>query len=204
MKDKINKLDLDEKVNKILFNQDKIFEELKSIKGEEDQILNEEKILEKEENQEILSLKNIEKLEKKIDKELSHNMKKITYKDVFKSFVGSFVALVAHFVFVKTHEFGDKTSMYVATVLYIASFFIVIIFLYYTGFRNIKKNLLFNFLPKRALLIYFVSLFTTFFVYLLFGVITSHLDVYSVYKALGAGLVPATLGASTADLIGHE
>lgn len=195
---------LEKKIDKILINQEKIFKELKEIKGEEDLILKEEKLVEKEENQELLSLKNIEKLEKKIDSELTHNMRKITYKDIFKSFVGSFVALVAHFVFAKAYHFAEEITIYIASLLYITSFLIVIVFLYYTGFRKIKRQLLFNFFPKRALLIYFVSLFTTFFVYALFGVLYSHFNFEFIYKAVASGLVPAVLGASTADLIGHE
>lgn len=74
--------------------------------------------------------------------------------------------------------------------------------LYFTGFRQIRKKLLFNFLPLRATILYGVSIITIIFVNFLFGQISEY-TIINLYNLVAANIILAVIGAGTADLIGR-
>lgn len=165
---------------------------------ERKELINEETSLLSEEE----ALKELEKLEKTIKQGSLNPLKKVTRRDVFKSFIGAFFGIMGHFAFYKGADIAVGLSFLRATSLYLVAFVIIIVMLYYTGFRKIKTNFVMKFLPFRAVVIYLVSALTVIIVNLLFNKIHIPIDFMEVYKLVGASIILAVIGAGTADLIG--
>lgn len=199
---------LNEKLDKILKNQEKILREEKRILGKEEELeILEREELEKEDlNQrtEEETLDELLNLEKKFKFKENDSLKKITKKDLFKGFVGAFFGMMGHFAFYKGYTIGLDLSFYQATVLYFVAFLIIVIMLYFTGFRKVKKHIVLRFMPLRALILYCVSIFTIILIYFLFGKVHFPVDFLELYKMVGASITLAVMGAGTADLIGGE
>lgn len=205
----VKRNDLNEKLNLILNNQNKILKNEAKILGTEEDIESLEKEEDKEENIEIKdeekALEELSKLEKDIKLNNKDSpLKKITQKDIMKGFVGAFFGVVSHFAFTEGKILSTHLNIYNSTFLYIISFLIINVMLYYTGFRKIEKQILFKFMPLRAITIYLVSILTIIFVYLLFGSITLSISFLDLYKLIAANMIIAIIGAGTADLIGRE
>ncbi|MCA9459350.1 MAG: hypothetical protein KC550_02265 [Nanoarchaeota archaeon] len=197
---------LNEKLDLILENQKKILKNEEKILGEEAKI---EKLDEEELLKEDLELKGEEevleelsKLEKDFKMSISSPLKRITKRDLVKGFIGAFVGVVSHYSFSKAVDLSNELSMVYASLLYIVAFFIIVIMLYYAGFRSIQKKLIFKFMPMRALILYIVSVFTVILVYLIFGKVHLPIEFGELYRMVGASIVLAVMGAGTADLIG--
>jgi uncharacterized membrane protein len=109
---------------------------------------------------------------------------------------------MGHFAFSKAADIAKTLSMYQTTILYIVAAIMIVIMLYYTGFRNVEKQVILKFMPLRAMTLYSVSIFTIIFVNLIFGKIHFSLEFTEVYKIVGASVILAVMGAGTADLIG--
>ena len=200
------KMSLNDKLDEILKNQKKILRNEEKILGEEREIeaLEKEEIEKEELNirNEEEALKELLKLEKEMKKGFFNPLNKITKRDIFKSFVGAFFVIMGHFAFYKGADIAIGLSFMRATVLYVVAFFIIIVMLYYTGFRQIKKHIVLKFLPLRAIIIYFVSVLTILFVNLLFNKVHFPIEFMELYKLVGASIILAVIGAGTADLIG--
>ena len=201
------KISINEKLDLILDNQKKIILNEKKIMGEEEKIeiyektkINEEQTVIKDEKEIIDELN---KLEKEIKKTISNPIKNITQKDIIKGFIGAFIGVMSHFAFSKAIDIAQDLSFLRATILYLVAFIIILVMLYYTGFRAVEKNLALKFMPIRALVLYTVSIFTIIFVYVLFGKIyfTSFTEIYIL---VSASIILAVMGAGTADLIGRN
>ena len=198
---------LNKKLDKILENQEKIL-------GEEKEILEKEKILEEMEEKDLKrdkdimksekeALQELEKLEQKLKERTQSPLKSVTKKDVAKGVVGAFVGVVGHYAFLKGKEFAQSLNFWNATILYLVSIAMLIIILYYTGFRTVERKTLIKFLPTRVLILYLTAIFTILVIYLFFGILKFSLSFIELYKLVGANIVLATLGAGTADLIGR-
>lgn len=205
---KIQKNSLNEKLDLILKNQELILENEAKILGEEAKIeemetqeLNEEKKFEKSEDE---ALKELKTLEHQMKKNFSSPLKKITKRDVFKGFIGAFIGVVGHYAFSKATDIAPTLGFWRSTVLYIVAFAIIVVMLYYTGFRNIKKNIVLKFIPLRAITLYSVSIVTILIVYLMFGKIYFPISFMELYSLVGASIILAVIGAGTADLIGRS
>lgn len=197
---------LNEKLNKILLNQKIIIEN-------ENKILGEEFNLEQLENQELLkedlnqkteedALYELTNLESDLKKKLFSPINKITTRDLFKGFIGAFLGIMGHFAFYKGSEIAQTLTIFMATVLYLIAMAIIVIMLYYTGFRKVRKHIILRFMPIRALILYSVSIFVILWVNLLFGKIHFPISFLEIYKLVGSSIILAVLGAGTADLIG--
>ena len=198
---------LNKKLDKILENQKKILEKEGDILEEENKIEElEKKELKKEEeiqNSEKDALEELKELEKKM-KSSPSPLYLLTKKDVVKGFIGAFIGVMSHFAFTKAAAIAPEISLYRATLLYIIAFIILIGMIYYSGFRNVKKNLLFNFLPLRATILFVVAIFTIIFVNLIFGQIQTPITFEQIYTLVSANIILAVIGAATADLIGRN
>lgn len=199
---------LNEKLDLILSNQEKILENEQKILGEEALIkdleiqeLENEKNFQKSEKD---MLKEIDALEKNFQKSSSNIMKNISYRDAVKGFIGSFIAGMGHFAFAKGYEISLEIDILRATYLYIVAFFMIILMLYYTGFKNVKKHLVMKFMPLRVLILYSVSIVSILLINILFGKLYFPTTFTSVYTLVGASIILAVMGAGTADLIGRE
>ena len=203
---KNQKVSINEKLDLILKNQTKILNNEKRIIGEETKIekfetkeLKEENIAIKDDKEILEELSNLEKQIKKVS---SNPIKNITKRDIVKGFIGAFIGVMSHFTFSKAADIALTLSFLRATVLYIIAFLIIIIMLYYTGFRSVEKSIVLKFMPIRAIVLYTVSIVTIIFVYVLFG----KLQVVSfkeIYILVSASIILAVMGAGTADLIGR-
>lgn len=207
----MKKSSTEKKLDEILKLQKKILREEKSISKTEQEVLKLEKeelkgekeILAKE-DEELATLKRIEELEKKISKDTKGRaLRKITYRDITKGIIGSFFGIVGHFAFAKGVGLSQEFSFLRSTTLFITSFIIIVLFLYFAGFRKVDDEMLFKFLPVRALVIYFTAIFTTLLVLTLYAQITINTPFIQIYNTLAAVSVLAVMGAGTADLIGE-
>lgn len=206
---KVKKLSQNDKLEKILKNQDKILKSQNIILKKEKTILNEEMKIEKEETnieqkseQEILD--ELLKFEKKIDIEKNKPLYDLTKKDLFKGFVGASFGILGHFSFTKGVDLALTLNMLQVSILYVVGLVLLIIMLYYTGFRKVKKHLIFSFMPVRILVLYGVSIVAIILINLLFGKISFPIDIDVLYKIVGTNIILAVLGAGTADLIGKN
>lgn len=195
---------------KILSLQKKILEKETSIEKKEEEVLRlereelkeEDKILNEEELA-LEELKKIEELEKKILKDVEGSaIKKVTYRDVTKGMIGAFFGIVGHFAFAKGSDIASYLSYTRSTVLLLVSFAVIVIFLYFAGFRKVDDTFKFKFIPVRAIVIYFSALTTIFIVLSLYGVFTIDTTFKEFYTTIAAISLLAVLGAGTADLIG--
>lgn len=207
------KLSLNEKLDLILQNQQTILENEARILGEEEKILQKEEEIEQLEKEEINNekkyhsqeegtLESLMALQQKLERESKNSMRRITKKDFFKGFIGAFIGVMSHFAFLKAVDVSVELSFIRATALYIVAAIIIITMLYFTGFRQIRKKLLFNFLPLRATILYGVSIITIIFVNFLFGQISEY-TIINLYNLVAANIILAVIGAGTADLIGR-
>ncbi|MCA9495673.1 MAG: hypothetical protein KC589_01920 [Nanoarchaeota archaeon] len=198
--------DLNEKLDLILENQKRILENEEKILGEEAKIekMEEEELLKEDEElkDEAQVLSELSKLEKDIKMSVSSPLKRITKRDIVKGFIGAFVGVVSHFSFSKAVDLSNDLNLIYASILYVVAFVIIVVMLYYAGFRAIQKRIIFKFMPMRALVLYIVSVFTVILVYLLFGKVHLPINYLELYKMVGASIVLAVMGAGTADLIG--
>ena len=207
--------DLNKKLDLILENQKKILKSESEILGEEEKILDKEKKIEELEKKALKHEKNIEKsekeiyeefayLEKKLKDSISIPLKNITKRDIIKGFIGSFIGVMSHFAFTKGATIAIKLDFYRSTILYLTAFLIIFIMLYYSGFKNVEKRLVFKFMPLRATLLYTVSIFTIIFINLLFGEINFGINFIELYNIVAANIILGVIGAGTADLIGRN
>jgi uncharacterized membrane protein len=195
-----NKLDLIIKnQKKILKNEEKILGKEEELEDLERQDLEEDKKASLNEEE---TLNELAKIEKKLNQSISKPLKLVTKRDIFKGFIGAFVGVMGHFAFSKAADIAKTLSMYQTTILYVVAAIMIVIMLYYTGFRNVEKQIVLKFMPLRAITLYSVSIFTILFVNLIFGKIHFPLEFTEVYRLVGASIILAVMGAGTADLLG--
>lgn len=206
IKTKIPKNTLNEKLDQILQNQKTILKNEEKILGEEKKIETLEKLDLAQDKQVTLSeqetLNELDKIEKKLNQSIKKPLKKVTKRDFFKGFIGAFVGVMGHFAFSKGAELSKSLTMLQTTFLYIVAAVIIIIMLYYTGFRKIEKQIVLKFMPLRAITLYTVSIITILLVNLMFNKIHFPLHFTEMYKLVGASIILAVMGAGTADLLG--
>lgn len=202
----------DEKLNLILKRLEAIEKNQKVLQKEEETVISlekkeisEESVIEHNEEEEIDELKKIEALEEDIKKGLKESpIKRVTYKDVTKGIIGAFFGIIGHFAFVEGTHISEHFSFLRSSLLLITSFFIIIMFLYFSGFRKVDDDFVFKILPVRAIVIFFSSIFTVFFVLLIYGMIGADTSFNHIYNSVAAISILAVIGAGTADLIGKN
>lgn len=190
---------LNEKLDLIISNQNKILSKEDEIQELEKQDLAQDIQVTKSEEE---TLSELAKIEAKLNSSITKPLKLVTKRDIFKGFIGSFVGVMGHFAFSKAADIADTLSIYQTSILYIVAAVIIVIMLYYTGFRSIEKQIVLKFMPLRAVTLYTVSIFTIIFVNILFGKIHFPLEFIEIYKIVGASIILAVMGAGTADLLG--
>lgn len=203
---------LEKQQNKILDLQKKILNKESNISKKEDLFLDfekkeldDDKILEKDEALELDELKKIEELELNIKRKVGESpLKRITYRDITKGMIGAFFGIVGHFAFVEGVHIAEEFTILRSTALLVTSFIIIVLFLYFTGFRTVTDDLLYKFMPIRALVIYFSAMITVVVVLLLYGKIDFSMPFHAIYNTVAAISILAVLGAGTADLIGKN
>ncbi len=188
---------IQEKENKLEMEEERIEQEEKDILVQENKIEAEEaKLLEEQ--------KKIETMTSDIEKKLTDKpLQKITMRDITKGIIGAFVGVAAHFTFTYVREIAENIDYPRATVLYILSYIIGFLFIYKTGFRDVREIKFMKFLPIRVTVIYVTCIGVTLIVLFLFNLVEIH-NLGLLYKQIAVTSIPAILGAGTADMIGRE
>jgi uncharacterized membrane protein len=180
----------------VLLRLDRIEELLKTQKKEEAQI-------EREEEKELSEVQRLEKLEAEIQKEVApHPMRRITYHDITKGMIGAFVGIVGHFAFFYGHHIAETLSMQRATLLLVVSLALLVIFLYFSGFRRVKEYT--KYLPIRVFTIFVTAMVVCIGVLFMFNILPWPTTWHDLYLNVAAVSILGVMGAATADLIGGE
>ncbi len=192
-------------LKKIEKRLDSIEKNQQRVLSEEEEVIKEEKEEITEQKQEISELKNLEELEKKIDQEVKKSpLTNISFRDFYKSIIGAFIGVIGHFSFFYGVELAHDITITRAIVLYLVSFMIGILFVYFAGFRKVQDLNISKFVPVRVLVIYMTSIAVIIIVLYLFGFISTHSTIEEIFKNVSTISILAVLGASTADLIGGK
>ena len=193
------------KIDEVLKNQKNILKKISRIEKEEKEELEKEENIELEEAKEFNELEKIEDMEKNLEKELKIKpLKKITYKDFYKSVIGAFFGILGHFSFFYGVEIAHNITVLRASALYVIAFIIGLIFLYMTGFRKVEKNPAWHILPLRLFIIYFTSIVVVIIVLFVFDFISLATPFIETYKIVATISILAVMGAVAADLIGKN
>ncbi len=183
----------------------KINKRLLSLEKEEKKDVSEEKKIESDELRQLDELAKLEIIEKEIKKRVEpHPLKKITYHDISKGIIGAFFGIVGHFAFFYGSELAEQISLARANLLILTSFVILILFIYFSGFRTLKRDYKLKFIPWRVIVIFLTAHIVILFVLILFGRITSEMHFEEIYKNIASVSILAVRGAATADLIGGD
>jgi uncharacterized membrane protein len=203
-KKKVSLSDIDRKLELVLKQQKQIIHEEKDIEKEEMLTEKEEGKIENLEEKSLNELEKLEKLEGEIkDSVREHPLKRITYHDIARGSVGAFVGIVVHYTFTYGVAVSEDLTVTRASLIFILSFVVGLIFLYATGFRKIKDPNVIIFLPMRMITLYTVALALTIIVLYLYYPTFGH-DFWLAYKQVAAVNLSAVVGACTADLIGRD
>ncbi len=191
----------DQEINEKL---DILLKQHKQILQKEQELEASQKHIDQDEEKELSEIEKLEKLEEQIAEQTqTHPLKKISYRDVAKGTVGAFFGVAAHYTFYYGIELTEKGLDTVrASFLYILSFLIGFAFLYITGFRKVKDPKLLIFLPIRLLILYSISIIVAIIILILFNQLQK--DFWHNYILISAVVLPAIIGACTADLIGKD
>ena len=197
LKDALHHLEILSEEKKVEHKIDDVGKREESIEKKESEVLKEEKKLEKE-------AQKVEQLEKKIGREISSKpLEGFNFKDLNKGIVGAFIGVVAHFGFIYGSVLADKITTVRAVLLLVFSYFLIVMLMYETGYREIREKRLLGILPKRATLIFATSLAVVVVIFLLFNM--ANLKEPAVFfRQIAVTSVLASLGAGTADLLGKH
>jgi len=166
--------------------------------------IKEESSMENLERKQIKELNEIEEIEKQIKNKVGeHPLRKVTYKDLGKALIGAFFGIVSHFAVLEGIHFAENISVFRATGYYFISYFVGFIFLYYTGFRQVKQVKFLILLPVRLTFIYIVMLLAVVSAIYIFSY-GQAITFIEMYKQVAVVSLPAIMGASAADLIGND
>ncbi|HLP79355.1 MAG TPA: DUF2391 family protein [Acidobacteriota bacterium] len=152
------------------------------------------------ETQEFAELKALESDLKKNLKESP--LRRITYKDLTKGMVGAAFAIIGDFAFADGFRLAEHYTIGRSLLLLLTSFLIIVLFIYFTGFRKVDDKFVFRFLPVRAMLLYFSAILVSVAVLFLFDTINFTTPLHAALGTVSSISVLAVLGAGTADLIG--
>src|SRR3989344_1253022 len=162
-------------LKKIREREDRLEREEERIEQEEKNILTQENKIEQEEAQLLEEQKKIESMTSDIEKKLTDKpLARITMRDITKGLIGAFVGVAAHFTFTYVREVAENIGYSRATLLYILSYIIGFLFIYKTGFRDVREIKFMNFLPIRVTVIYVTCIGVTLVVLFLFNLVDIH------------------------------
>src|SRR3989338_2999050 len=188
----------------ILTEQKKVEKKIGEIENKETSIEKKESAIQAQEKKVEAETEKVERIEKRIEQQVTPKpLKALKFTDINKGIVGAFIGVVAHYAFIYGREIAKDISTTRATLLIIFSYFLIIILMYETGYRQIKEKWILRIIPKRATVIYLTSIVVIIFIFFLFN----QLDFSNpgrLYREIAVTLVLASVGAGTADLIGKD
>ncbi len=181
--------DINKKIDLILMKINNLEKEEKAVEKEEKEILKDEDKLLKDE-------KNIKGHFKK------RVMKHLEFRDLNKGLIGSFVGSVGHFAFFEGRHIAEQMSMARATLLFVTSYLVGVIFIYFSGFRKVKEDRFVHMIPVRVTVMFVISIFSSLVILFLFEQISFSTPFDLIYKTVANVTMLAMFGATTADFVG--
>lgn len=127
----------------------------------------------------------------------------MTAQDLNKGLIGSFVGSVGHFAFFEGKHLAEQISMGRATILFIASYLLGVIFIYFAGFRKVKERKVMHLIPLRVTVMWVISIISSSVILFLFGQIDLTTPPELIYKTVANVSILAMFGATTADFMGE-
>ncbi len=194
---------IEKKLDELEKTQKDVLKLQKKLLKKENEIYNlEQKIYEKEED----NLKLHRKFERKINKfkDTSKIRTKTNYKDVIKAIIGAFFGIMGHFAFAKGVDLAQEHTYIRSSLILLTSFAILILFIYHSGFRDVRRRYFLKILPVRATVLYISAISTIVFVLFLYGIIDFNSTFKEIYNSVASISIIAVLGAGTSDLIGAK
>lgn len=180
-----------------------IQQRLEGVESRLDTIQEDEQLLGDDEDRELDELAKLESLEKEIQADVaSRPLTRITYHDFTKGIIGAFFGIVGHFAFFYGAKIAQDISLVRAHALFVTSLALLVVFLYFSGFRRVQRSGVL--IPLRVLIIYVTAHVVIAFVLFLFGMIDVGMSAVEVYKNVASVSILAVMGAATADLLGAE
>lgn len=187
-----------------LVNQKEMLKEEQEILKDETSELKDDGEIEALERKQLEELKKLEDLEKEIEKHIEpHPLLKVGVRDIVRGSVGALAGVVLHYTFVYGVKVAEQLSFFRATMLFILCFLVGFVFLYITGFRKVQDRKILFFMPVRLVLLYLVSLAVSILV-LAFFFPSFGTNFEGSYAQVSSVMLPALIGACTADLIGKD
>lgn len=172
--------------------------------AEDREIMDGEELADTEKDQ-LEEMRRLEELEEAIAKDVApHPLARITYRDITKGIIGAFFGIVGHFAFFYGEKLAHDITAGRATALLGTSLVLLVMFIYFSGYRVIKKDYEHHYVLWRVLVIFFVAHAVIAFVLFLFGRLELGMSWVEIYKNIAAVSILAVMGSATADLIGGE
>jgi len=197
-------LKLESEVSQVIKNERRIESKENTIEKLQGKELSEEKHIARVDTSEVDELKKMEQMEKELRKSGASLLGRITYQDFIKSAIGALIGVVGGFTFALSPGlFLNNISLVRAHMLFGLSFAMVILFVYFSGFRKVREIRNWGILPVRALVIYITSILTVVIVMLIFGILEKY-SLAQAYILVSATSVIAVLGACAADMLGGD
>ncbi|MBR9700314.1 DUF2391 family protein [Candidatus Woesearchaeota archaeon] len=194
----------DEKLDEVIENQEELKDAVAELQMEQLKVEHDEEEVLHDEEAQLDELQKLEELEKDIDEQVKGTpLGKITGRDFTKALIGAVFGTIGHFAFIYGTKIAHDISLTRASILYVASLILAILFMYFAGFRRIDKTAL-KFIPIRVSVIYITSIVVVLVVLAIFGFITSSTPWEEVFKMVSTISILAVFGASAADLLGRE
>lgn len=128
---------------------------------------------------------------------------KIDRRDIFQIMVGSLASSMTFAPIEEFHIISDKIHTHNVVLIIFVNLFLIIFIAYGAGVRKLSYTHLqkFCFFPVRIILIYGLSLLTSFFALFLYHILPEPFNLSVVLKKILVLSLPATAGGSLLDLM---
>lgn len=195
---------ISKKLDRVLEGQKKILMEEAKIEIAEKATEEKEEEIEALEQKPISGIENLEKIEREIEQQVTqHPLAQVTIKDLYKGSIGAFIGTTLHYTMYYGVKIAEELTMSRATIIYILSFMMGMVFLYITGFKNVKDSKALAYLPARMVVLYTLSIIISIAVLFLFFPSFGH-SFEDAYKQIATVSLIAVIGACTADMLWRD
>ena len=128
---------------------------------------------------------------------------KIDRRDILQIMFGSLASSMTFAPIEEFHLISDKIHIHNVVLIILVNLFLIVFIAYGAGIRKLSYTHLhkFFFFPVRIILIYGLSLLTSFFALFLYHLLPEPFNLFIVLKKILVLSLPATAGGSLLDLM---
>ena len=193
-----------DKSEKIYSEETKIDDLEKEVENKEKRILRHEKKIAATEKELLANEEEIRQEAARIFHKVHEKpLRKVTRADVNKGVIGSFFGLVSHFAFLTSGLVINDISLIRAVLILVMSYLVGYVMIEKTGYRVVREQRYFNFIPARVTVIYITALLSSLFVLVLYKQIADYHIEYLI-KTIAVTSLLAIPGAAGAHMLGHN